>query len=126
MALPSETVDTRFTRLVGCRLPFQLAALGGVGTTELAAAVSAGGGLGMVPYGVEPPVDDGGHWPGAARVLGGSLIRARRSGNRSTMAPTRQADDPLAMACYAGMSVPHLTRIQPAADVLRDLASQLR
>ena len=290
MALPSETVDTRFTRLVGCRLPFQLAALGGVGTTELAAAVSAGGGLGMVPYGVEPPAaelgpagigflipyvpparviteaasrvrvveffqgdpdenlvaaghdggalvswqvgsvnegraaeaagcdlvvaqgveagghvrgttpldqlmpamlaavsvpvlaaggigtaeraaaliaagadavrvgtrflacpecnthtayaeallaagaddtvitgdfDDGGHWPGAARVLGGSLIRARRSGNRSTMPPTRQADDPLAMACYAGLSVAHLTRIQPAADVLRDLASQL-
>ena len=48
-------MDTRFSHLVGCRLPFQLAVLGGVGTTELAAAVSAGGGLGMVPYGVEPP-----------------------------------------------------------------------
>ena len=51
-------VDTRFTHLVGCRLPFQLAVLGGVGTTELAAAVSAGGGLGMVPYGVEPPATE--------------------------------------------------------------------
>jgi NAD(P)H-dependent flavin oxidoreductase YrpB (nitropropane dioxygenase family) len=48
-------MDTRFTRLVGCRLPFQLAVLGGVGTTELAAAVAMGGALGMVPYGVEPP-----------------------------------------------------------------------
>ena len=55
MALLSETVDTRFTRLVGCRLPFRLAVPGGAGTTELAAVVSAGGGLGMVPYGVEPP-----------------------------------------------------------------------
>lgn len=48
-------VTTRFTELIGCRLPFQLAVLGGVGTTELAAAVCQGGGLGMVPYGVEPP-----------------------------------------------------------------------
>lgn len=283
-------MDTRFTRLVGCRLPFQLAVLGGVGTTELAAAVSAGGGLGMVPYGVEPPpagigpsgvgflipylppveviaeaagavrvveffegdpdenlvraghsggalvswqvgsadegraaeaagcdlivaqgveagghvrakaplddllpavlaavgvpvvaaggigtaeraaalraagvdavrvgtrflacpecnthpvyveallaagagdtvltgdFDDGGHWPGTVRVLGGSAARARRSGNRSTMPPTREAEDPLAMACYAGMSVADLTRVQPAAQVLRDLTGQL-
>ena len=59
------------------------------------------------------------------RVLGGSLAQARRSGNRSTMPPTRQAEDPLAMACYAGMSVADLTRIQPAAQVLRDLAGQL-
>jgi hypothetical protein len=29
------------------------------------------------------------------------------------------------MACYAGMSVAGLTRIQPAAEVLRDLAGQL-
>jgi nitronate monooxygenase len=285
-----RTVDTRFTHLVGCHLPFQLAALGGVGTTELAAAVSTGGGLGMVPYSVEPPAtelgssgigflipylppieviaetasrvrvveffegdpdeslvtaghsggalvswqvgsvdegraaeaagcdlvvaqgveagghvrgktplgqllpamlaavdvpvvvaggigtaeraaaliaagadavrvgtrflacpecnthpayveallaagaddtvitgdfDDGGHWPAAVRVLGGSLAQARRAGNRSTMPPTREAEDPLAMACYAGMSVADLTRIQSAAEVLRDLAGQL-
>jgi NAD(P)H-dependent flavin oxidoreductase YrpB (nitropropane dioxygenase family) len=250
-------VDTRFTRLVGCRLPFQLAVLGGVGTTELAAVVSAeviaeavgtvrvveffegdpdqslvaaghGGGalvswqvgsvdegraaeaVGcdlVVAQGVEAgghvrgkapldellpamlaavgvPVvaaggigtaeraaaliaagadavrvgtrflacpecnthaayvrallaagagdtvitgdfDDGGHWPAAVRVLGSSLAQASRSGNRSTMPPTREAEDPLAMACYAGMSVADLTRIQPAAQVLRDLAGQL-
>src|SRR3954469_16562824 len=39
-----------FTGLVGCRLPLQLASLGGpVGTPELAAAVSEAGGLGMIP-----------------------------------------------------------------------------
>jgi nitronate monooxygenase len=44
----------RFTNLVGCTLPVQLAAMGGVGTTELAAAVAAAGGLGMVPAGTQP------------------------------------------------------------------------
>src|SRR2546421_5445929 len=46
--------STRFTDLVGCELPIQLAAMGGVGTTELAAAVVAAGGLGMVPSGAAP------------------------------------------------------------------------
>lgn len=45
---------TRFTDLVGCALPLQLAAMGRIGTTELAAAVTAAGGLGMVPMAVEP------------------------------------------------------------------------
>jgi nitronate monooxygenase len=41
---------TRFTQLVGCRLPIQLASLGGpIGTPALAAAVSNAGGLGMIP-----------------------------------------------------------------------------
>src|SRR5579859_3084280 len=40
--------STRFTDLVGCGLPLQLAAMGGVGATELAAAVVSAGGLGMV------------------------------------------------------------------------------
>lgn len=48
------TLSTRFTDLVGCALPVQLAAMGAVGTTELAAAVMAAGGLGMVPHGVAP------------------------------------------------------------------------
>jgi nitronate monooxygenase len=39
----------RFTELVGCELPIQLAGMGGVGTIELAAAVAHAGGLGMVP-----------------------------------------------------------------------------
>lgn len=46
---------TPFTDLVGCILPIQLAAMGGVGTPELAAAVAGAGGLGMVPILVEPP-----------------------------------------------------------------------
>lgn len=41
--------STRFTELIGCRLPLQLAAMGGVGTRELAKAVVDAGGLGMVP-----------------------------------------------------------------------------
>jgi nitronate monooxygenase len=39
----------RFTDLVGCEVPVQLAGMGGVGTIELAAAVARAGGLGMVP-----------------------------------------------------------------------------
>ena len=42
---------TRFTDLVGCSRPIQLAAMGVVGTADLAAAVSDAGGLGMVPGG---------------------------------------------------------------------------
>ena len=45
---------TRFTELVHCQLPLQLAGMGGVGTTELAAAVIDAGGCGMVPDGVAP------------------------------------------------------------------------
>jgi nitronate monooxygenase len=40
-------VTTRFTELVGCRLPLQLAGMGGVGTAVLARAVADAGGLGM-------------------------------------------------------------------------------
>jgi nitronate monooxygenase len=41
--------STRFTQLVGCDLPIQLAGMGGIGTNvALPAAVSAAGGLGMV------------------------------------------------------------------------------
>lgn len=44
------TAGSRFTDLVGCRLPLQLASMGGpIGTPELAAAVSEAGGLGMIP-----------------------------------------------------------------------------
>lgn len=40
---------SRFTSLVGCGLPLQLAGMGGVGTVDLAAAVARAGGLGMLP-----------------------------------------------------------------------------
>src|SRR5260370_38875790 len=42
------TISSRFTGLVGCDLPIQLAAMGKVGSTELAAAVAQAGGVGMV------------------------------------------------------------------------------
>ena len=42
--------DRAFMEMIGCRLPIQLASLGGsIGTPELAAAVSNAGGLGMIP-----------------------------------------------------------------------------
>lgn len=44
------TVGAGFAGLVGCRLPIQLASLGGpIATPALAAAVSEAGGLGMIP-----------------------------------------------------------------------------
>jgi len=46
--------STRFTDLMGCQLPLQLAPMGGVGTTELATAVAGSGGLGMVPASQSP------------------------------------------------------------------------
>lgn len=39
---------TRFTELIGCTVPIQQAAMGGIATPELAAAVSNAGGLGML------------------------------------------------------------------------------
>jgi nitronate monooxygenase len=48
-----DTVRTRFTKLVGCRLPLQLAVLGGLDTVALARAVEEAGGLGMVPHDVQ-------------------------------------------------------------------------
>jgi NAD(P)H-dependent flavin oxidoreductase YrpB (nitropropane dioxygenase family) len=39
---------TRFTALIGCTVPIQQAAMGGIATPELAAAVSEAGGLGML------------------------------------------------------------------------------
>jgi len=49
MAHGNET--TRFTELVGCSLPIQCAAMSGIVTPELAAAVSNAGGLGMLAAG---------------------------------------------------------------------------
>ncbi len=45
----AEMTGERFTSLIGCRLPLQLAGMGVVGTRALAEAVVAAGGLGMVP-----------------------------------------------------------------------------
>lgn len=50
-------LTTAFTELVGCRAPIQLAGMGGLGTPELAAAVSNAGGLGMVAMPLAPAED---------------------------------------------------------------------
>src|SRR4051794_34168632 len=44
-------MSNRFTRLVGCELPIQLAAMSRIVTPDLAAAVSNAGGLGMLAIG---------------------------------------------------------------------------
>ena len=48
-------LSTAFTRLIGCHVPIQLAALPDIGTPELAAAVANAGGLGMVGLPLLPP-----------------------------------------------------------------------
>ena len=48
--VPPASYETRFTRLVGCRLPIQSAPMAGVvSDAELPAAVAAAGGHGMFP-----------------------------------------------------------------------------
>jgi nitronate monooxygenase len=52
-------MGTRFTELVGCEHPVQLAAMSGVADGRLAAAVCAAGGLGMIGVGRRGPADVG-------------------------------------------------------------------
>ena len=51
MSPTDDGVSDRFTRLVGCELPIQLAAMSRTVTAPLAAAVSNAGGLGMLAMG---------------------------------------------------------------------------
>src|SRR5262245_62064019 len=48
-------MQTAFTQLVGCTVPVQLAAMPGIATPALAAAVSDAGGLGMIGAPMLPP-----------------------------------------------------------------------
>ncbi len=48
-------LETRFTELVGCQVPIQLAGMGQLATVRLAVAVSDAGGLGMIGWGGAPP-----------------------------------------------------------------------
>ena len=48
-------ITTPFTELLGCSLPIQQAPMGGVTTTELVAAVTEAGGVGMLPAQMIPP-----------------------------------------------------------------------
>ena len=69
--------------------------------------------------------DGDGHWPAPVRVLLTSLEGAIGAGNRSTSPPSRTAEDPLAMACYAGLSVEYVRDVKPASEVVRELTSLL-
>jgi nitronate monooxygenase len=69
--------------------------------------------------------DNDGDWPGAVRVLKQSLRNAAEAGNRSTRPPTRTAAAPLAMPCYAGLSVEAVTEVKPASAVVAELTSLL-
>jgi nitronate monooxygenase len=46
---------TRFTDLVGCRVPVQLAPMGGIGTSALIRAVVDAGAMGMAAFPLQPP-----------------------------------------------------------------------
>jgi nitronate monooxygenase len=46
---------TRFTELVGCRLPIQLSPMGGIGTPALVRAVVGAGAMGMTAFPLQPP-----------------------------------------------------------------------
>jgi nitronate monooxygenase len=70
--------------------------------------------------------DDDGAWPATVRVLASSLDAARRLGNRSTTPPSHDAADPLAMACYAGISVQHVHTVMPAQQLVDELTAHLR
>src|SRR4051795_8142861 len=68
----------RFTDLVGCRLPVQLASLGGpIGTPALAAAVSDAGGLGTIP---NPSADEVEVKLQSVRALTNQPLAERRTG----------------------------------------------
>ncbi len=67
--------------------------------------------------------DGDGQWPAPVRVLRLSLEGAIRARNRGTAAPSATAEAPLAMACYAGLSVEHVREVKPAVEVVRELMS---
>jgi nitronate monooxygenase len=69
--------------------------------------------------------DGDGQWPAPVRVLRLSLEGAISTGNRSTSPPTASTEAPLAMACYAGLSVEHVLEVKPASEIVRELTSLL-
>jgi NAD(P)H-dependent flavin oxidoreductase YrpB (nitropropane dioxygenase family) len=50
-------METAFTELIGCRVPVQLAPMGGMCTPELSAAVANGGGVGMLSLPLTSPAE---------------------------------------------------------------------
>ena len=69
--------------------------------------------------------DADGHWPASVRVLLTSLEGAIGAGNRSTSPPTRTAEHPVEIACYAGLPVEYVRDVKPASEVIRELTALL-
>src|SRR5687767_15122781 len=66
-------LHTRFTDLVGCDVPLQLASMPGVGTPALVAAVADAGGLGMIGFPLVPPDQVAGILDGLAKRTRGKF-----------------------------------------------------
>lgn len=69
--------------------------------------------------------DGDGSWPAPVRVLRSSQEGAIRAGNRATSPPSTTAEVPLAMPCYAGLSVEHVRQVKSAREVVQELTSLL-
>jgi nitronate monooxygenase len=69
--------------------------------------------------------DADGQWPAPVRVLRLSLEGAIKARNRSPSPPSATAEAPLAMPCYAGLSVEHVRDVKLAPEVVRELISLL-
>jgi NAD(P)H-dependent flavin oxidoreductase YrpB (nitropropane dioxygenase family) len=96
-------VQDRLTKLLGCELPIQLAPMGSVSVRpDLALALA----------------DAGGH----ARLAGAELPVPRFG----PQAPTRTSTGAIAaMPFYAGQSAGVVHRVQPAAEIVTELARAL-
>jgi NAD(P)H-dependent flavin oxidoreductase YrpB (nitropropane dioxygenase family) len=111
---------TRLTDLLGCSVPLQMAGMGQVSTPRLAAAVADAGGLGMVGVSGAPPehvakaLDETRHL--TSGVFGANFIVASL---RDT--PTGEID---AMPHWAGESVDAVKRVQPAGEIVREMAEE--
>jgi NAD(P)H-dependent flavin oxidoreductase YrpB (nitropropane dioxygenase family) len=105
-------LKTRFTELVGCQVPLQLAAMPGVGTPELIAAVAGAGGLAMLGMPMAP-----------AAVVVAMLDRLKAAGvdlmgfNQIAHFPDREA----VVAAASRVRVVELFYGEPDAAVIRDI-----
>ena len=119
-------LTTRFTELIGCRVPIQPAAMGGVSTAALARAVAEAGGLGMVgAEGVAAPVLAA-RLDAMTRQVSGAfgvtfLIPFRDDRACVEIAATRAR---VVEFFYAGESVGAVRRRQPAAAIVEALCAE--
>jgi len=91
-------LDTRFTRLVGCKTPIQQAGMGGVATPELALAVTRAGALGMLTATLVPASD----FP---KLLDGMRGAARGPFGVGFLLPFLEQRESVALAAHAARVV---------------------